>query len=227
MSVDVNERTAAKARAQHAIDAASTAFSQRRLSETEWQRTVADALADAYLIDEDPRWQSGFDGDPELWRQARELVLDAVPAGGSFLDVGCANGHLIESLAAWARGRDVALTMYGLELNPRLAAVARRRLPELAGHIFTANASDWTPPRRFTYVRTGLEYAAPGSERSLIRHLMANVVEEAGRLLIGPVNAHQRASTLASLSGAGVVTPEIVQSTDRNGKTRYVIWTAV
>jgi hypothetical protein len=35
---------------------------------------------------------SGFSGSPAEWRDAREPITDAIRAGGSFLDIGCANG---------------------------------------------------------------------------------------------------------------------------------------
>src|ERR1041384_5448766 len=113
-------RSSAKARAQSAIDAASVALDQGAMTEREWHLAVTDALAQAYLAEDDPRWQSGFDGDAELWRQARELVLDAVPHAGSFLDVGSANGHLMECLETWAWERALRLDVHGLELNEDL-----------------------------------------------------------------------------------------------------------
>jgi diadenosine tetraphosphate (Ap4A) HIT family hydrolase len=63
-----------------------------------------------------------------------------------------------------------------------------------------------------------------GTESKLIRRLFADVVEPHGRLLVGPVNAVQRAATIAARSAAGIAAPAVVQATDRNGKTRYVVW---
>ena len=60
----------------------------------------------------------------------------------------------------------------------------------------------------------------------LIRRLIADIVEPRGRLIVGPVNAEQRLATIAAFSAAGVPAPELVQATDRNGKTRYVVWAA-
>ena len=37
------------------------------------------------------------------WEGARRLLLDAVTADGSFLDVGCANGHLLECVPPLGR----------------------------------------------------------------------------------------------------------------------------
>lgn len=220
------ERAAAKASAQAAMDAATADLARGAIGEAEWQRRTSAALASSYLRGGDPRWQSGFDGDPELWRQARELVLDAVPGDGSLLDVGCANGHLMECLDAWARERGLALTLYGLELDPDLADAARRRLPAWADRIYTGNVSDWVPPRRFTYVRTGLEYVAPGSEAGLIARRLRDVVDPGGRLIVGPVYGTDVKGARRAFAGAGIPHPGVVSAADRNGKTRYVLWAA-
>jgi hypothetical protein len=224
MPTNADERAALKASAQSAIDGASRDLARGEIDDADWQRRVSDALATAYLFEDDPRWQSGFDGDAQLWREAREIVLDAVPADGSFLDVGCANGHLMESLAQWSRERGLELSIHGLELNPELAATARRRLPEHADRIYTGNASDWAAPRRFTYVRTGLEYAPPDRASSFIARLLNDVVEAGGRLIVGPVPETSLAETIAAFTGAGIPEPSVASTTDHNGKTRYVLW---
>jgi SAM-dependent methyltransferase len=219
-----DDRLAAKARAQAAIDAASSALARGALTQSEWHRATTDALAEAYLAESDPRWQSGFDGDAELWRQARSFILDAVPHSGSFLDIGAATGHLIECLAVWARDRGIHLDLFGLELNPQLAAEARRRLPAFADHIYIGNVIDWPPPRRFDYVRTGLEYVPTTQAAALVTRLLDVSLEPGGRLLVGPINVDQRAETTMALRAAGA-SPNEVSATDRNGKTRLIIWT--
>jgi SAM-dependent methyltransferase len=217
-------RAAAKAQAQATIDAAGEAHARGGISGAEWQRRVSAALSGAYLREDDPRWQSGFDGDERLWRAARSLVLDAVPRDGSLLDVGCANGHLMESLDAWARERGLGLELYGLEIDPALAETARRRLPAWAERIFTANASDWVPPRRFDFVRTGLEYVPPGRGPALVARLLRDVVAPGGRLIVGPVNQPDLPATLAAFAAAGIADARVESSTDHNGKTRCVVW---
>jgi hypothetical protein len=72
-------------------------------------------LAARYLASEDPYLQSGFGGGPERWRSEREPILDAVTGDGDLLDLGCANGLLLECLVAWAEERDLTLTPYGLD----------------------------------------------------------------------------------------------------------------
>ncbi len=124
----------------------------------------------------------------------------------------------------WGRERRLALTLYGLELNPNLAAAARRRLPGWADRIYTGNVSDWIPPRRFTCVRTGLEYVAPGHGAGLVARLLRDVVEPGGRLIVGPVSAADVSAALEAFAATGAPEPGVLSATDRNGKTRYVIW---
>jgi trans-aconitate methyltransferase len=118
------------------------------------------------------------------------LLADAVSATGqSFLDVGCANGHLMESMAAWA-----GVEPYGLEIAPELAALARRRLPQWADRIWVGNALDWTPPRRFDVVRTGLDYVPTPRQRELVERLL----DHCSRLVIGVHNEERGSSGLAA-----------------------------
>lgn len=219
-----SDRLRARTVAQATIDAATADLERGAIDEAGWHRRVTNALATAYLSDPDPRWQSGFDGDEELWREARSLILLAVHRDGSFLDVGCANGHLMESLAAWSADRGTRLDLWGLELNSDLAAKARRRLPAHAGQIFEGNVVDWLPPRRFTFVRTGLEYVTPSRRAFLVQRLADLFVEPGGRVIVGPLNAGDLPDTLRIFSEAGVTEPAHADATDRNGKTRHVVW---
>ena len=68
------------------------------------------ALEGTYVRETDPVRQSGCGGGPERWRTERDLILDAVPDAGDLLDVGCANGSLLECLGQWGHERHVRLT---------------------------------------------------------------------------------------------------------------------
>src|SRR5438270_6914442 len=59
----------------------------------------------AYLATADPRAQSGFHGSAERWEAARRAIAEAIDSDGTFLDVGCANGLLMESIVEWSRFR--------------------------------------------------------------------------------------------------------------------------
>ncbi len=157
------------------------------IDEAEWHAEVARLIVPAYLGAETPWEGSGKSGSAEDWDYARSHIAHAIDRDGSFLDVGCANGYLLECLPRWTPH---ALDRYGLDIVPELLDRARRRLPELAGDLFVGNALDWDPPHRFTYVRTGLEYVPRHRRRELVERLLGFC----DRLIIGVFNeeAHAR-----------------------------------
>ena len=212
-----------KSDAQTAIDAATVALSSGAIDDLAWCERVSNAIAALYLAESDPRWQSGYDGDAMAWREARELVLDAVDRDGTFLDVGCANGHLMECLAEWGTERGLHLTMSGLELNPDLASAARRRLPMWADRIHVGNVLDWQPPIAFTYVRTGLEYVPPHRRAALVARLLGEFVEPGGRLIVGPVRSPELEDVVATFQSVGIGRPVVRSATDSGGTSRHVV----
>jgi SAM-dependent methyltransferase len=134
-----------------------------------------------YLASDDPRRQSGFGGDEERWEAARRPIVEAIHRDGSFLDVGCANGHLLESIVRWSEHR---IEPYGLDFSPRLVELARSRLPRWHDRIFLGDALEWEPPRRFDFVRTELVYAPEGRRRELLERLLERAVAPGGRLIV-------------------------------------------
>ena len=86
-------------------------------------------ITPAYLAADTPWEQSGKSGDECLWAYGRSLICDAIHRDGSFLDVGCANGFLMESVERWAAVRGRRIEPYGLDISPELADLARSRLP--------------------------------------------------------------------------------------------------
>jgi len=109
-----------------------------------------------YLATDDPRLQSGFRGSAERWRAARSLITTAIERPGTFLDVGCANGLLMESVAQWA-----GVEPYGVDFAPGLIAEARRRLPQWADRISHGDLAVWNAPFRFDYVHARLDLGDP------------------------------------------------------------------
>jgi 2-polyprenyl-3-methyl-5-hydroxy-6-metoxy-1,4-benzoquinol methylase len=148
---------------------------------------IRSLLEHSYLTAEDPRGQSGFRGNEARWERARGPIVSAIDRDATFLDVGCANGLLMQSLAIWAAEEGHRVKPYGLDLIEPLAALARRRLPEWADHIFKGNVTDRRPrrpPRRFDFVRTELEYAPPERSRELVECLLREYLSPGGRLII-------------------------------------------
>jgi SAM-dependent methyltransferase len=175
----------AKNRAWPLLQRLERELASGELNETGWYREVAAVITPAYLAGDNPRAQSGSDGSVEAWAYKRGLLADAIDRDGAFLDAGCASGYLMETLVEWGRARRRTIEPYGLDIAPELAELARRRLPHWAGRIFTGNAIEWAPPRRFDFVRTGLEYVPAGRQRDLVARLLGEVVAPGGRLIIG------------------------------------------
>jgi SAM-dependent methyltransferase len=151
-----------------------------------WFDYVRQVLETAYLQapDDQPWKQSGMSGPAERWAALRRPVADAIDRSGSFLDIGCANGYLLECCLAWTARRGLAIEPFGLDYSARLAALARRRLPQAAGNIWVGNSYDWLPPRRFDFVRTEIVYVPGEHEREYVDHLLAHYLAPGGRLLI-------------------------------------------
>jgi SAM-dependent methyltransferase len=165
-----------------------------RRGEQAWYRALRGLLQSAYLAAPDPAAQSGKSGGLAAWEPARRPIAAAIHRDGTFLDVGCANGLLLESLARWAAEAGHHLEPYGLDLSAALARLARRRLPQWAERIWTGNAMTWRPPRTFDFVRTELGYVPPGRERDLVRRLLARAVAPGGRLLVCSYGSARRAA---------------------------------
>lgn len=141
----------------------------------EWPPELYEAL---YLASDDPRAQSGFRGDEARWEGARRPIVEAIHRDGAFLDVGCANGLLMESVVRWSPHR---IEPYGLDHAPALVALARARLPRWADRIFVGDAMEWEPPRRFDFVRA--ELYARERRRELVERLLG-WLEPGGRLIV-------------------------------------------
>ena len=141
-------------------------------------------LEPAYLASDEPWRQSGFSGPEARWIALRKPIADCVDRSGTFLDIGCANGYLVECLLRWTADRHLTLDPYGIDLSPPLVALAQRRLPTLASHFLVANGFTFRPPRRFDFVRTELCYVPADAERAYLQRLLAEVVAPNGTLLV-------------------------------------------
>lgn len=107
-----------------------------------------------YLAGTNPRQQSGFGRDERDWERFRRPIAAAIDRDGSFLDIGCANGLLMESIVDWAREDGHRLEPYGLDISAKLAELARKRLPRWHDRIFVGNALFWNPSGPYDFVIT-------------------------------------------------------------------------
>jgi SAM-dependent methyltransferase len=149
-------------------------------------------LEAAYLRETDPIRQSGFSGGAERWRAERSPILDAFEAGGELLDVGCANGYLLECLVRWGGERGLTLIPFGVDQGAGLIELARQRLPTYREHLFVANAWGWIPPQRFRYVYCVHDCVPPADFGALVEQLLARMVSPGGRLVLGAYGSRTR-----------------------------------
>ena len=155
-----------------------------RLGDKAWPAEIYELH---YLADGDPYRGSGHSGDARTWEVGRRPIVAAIHRLGTFLDVGCANGLLLESIVRWS---EHAVEPYGLDFAPRLVAEARRRLPQWADRFYVGDALEWTPPRRFDFVRTELVYAPEERRRELVERLL-RWLEPGGRLIVCGYGGHR------------------------------------
>jgi SAM-dependent methyltransferase len=161
-----------------------TAYERGEIDDAGWHEAMAALVVPAYLAATTPEGGSGSSRDAIGWEYARSLLADAVERGQTFLDVGCANGFLIECLPRWT---SFAIEPYGLDISPALAELARRRLPDRADRIFVGNALTWSSPHQFTFVRTGLDYVPRRRRRELVERLLGYTE----RVVVGVFNEHE------------------------------------
>ena len=178
------ELETAKEGAWRDLAAIDAAHDRGELDDEGWHRAMAQLIVPAYLGAETPEGGSGSSRDAPGWERARSLLADAVAPGQAFLDIGCANGHLMESMWRWA-----GVEPYGLEISARLAELARARLPQWADRIWVGNAIEWEPPRRFDVARTGLDYVPRARRRELVEHLLSY----SDRVVVGVFNEEREA----------------------------------
>ena len=149
-----------------------------------WFDRSREVLETAYLASAEPWKQSGMSGPEERWVALRRPVADCIDRPGSFLDIGCANGYLLECCLRWTAERGISIAPYGLDLSARLVELARRRLPRFSDRFFVGNSFRWVPPRRFDFVRTELVYVPGEYEQAYLKWLLQHYLEPGGRLLV-------------------------------------------
>lgn len=157
---------------------------RRDPSRERWFADQRAVLAAHYLADpENPYRQSGRSSGAARWEETRKPLALAVERDGDYLDVGCANGLLLESTVVWCAERGVTLRPHGVDFLPELVALARARFPGREASFAVANAWHWRPPRRYDVVRTNLEYVQPADREAFVRR-QAEWVAPGGRLIV-------------------------------------------
>lgn len=156
----------------------------RGVDDATWVRDNVRVLEEHYLRAPTPEGQSGKLGDPALWEISRRLVVRAVHHDGTFLDVGCANGLLMESVHRWAGEDGLRLEPYGVDASARLVDLAGTRLPQWRDRLYVGDALMWIPPRRFDFVHTMVDLVPPARRAEWLRRMLVEFVAPGGRLIV-------------------------------------------
>jgi SAM-dependent methyltransferase len=189
MTHDNEAIKSAKNRAYRFVEAQQQALDSGVISEAQWFERYTHFFTAAYLAADDPRAQSGHDGDEARYRYGRMMILEAIHKSGTFLDVGCANGYLIESLDRWLSGSSLTLEFFGLDISEGLLNLAKQRLPHWRDRFFLGNALSWKPPQRYDFVYLcGLELVPLQRQQELLTRLLHEFVATDGCLIFGPVS---------------------------------------
>ena len=158
----------------------------------QYYRHTRELLEDTYLAADDPRGQSGFSGDDEKWERGRRPITAAMDRNGTFLDIGCASGYLMETVVAWCAEDGVTIEPYGLDLIASLAELARRRLPRWADRIHHGNVMTWDPPQRYDYVRVEPVYVPEHQRPALVARLLDKYLLPGGKAIVCSYGSSRR-----------------------------------
>ena len=195
-----------KERAWQEVAEINQALEEGRIDEAGWHAAMAALIKEPYLAADNPYAQAGHGGDAASWEASRGFIAEALHRSGTFLDVGCASGILMESVQRWGAVRNLVIEPYGLDIVPEFVALARRRLPQWAGRIQVGNIRTWQPQgERFDYVLIRPEYAPASRRPDLIRHILEQVLKPGGRLIVyvGTEEVETR-RVEASITGHGI-----------------------
>lgn len=193
-----------------------------------WFFNLKSTLENAYLRHSEPWRQSGFSGPEERWVWLRKPIADCIEKSGTFLDIGCANGYLLECVIKWTAERGLSTVPYGLDLSKQLIELAKKRLPGYRDNLYVGNGWDWINPLKFAYVRTELCYVPDDLRRQYIEHILKQYLEDTGELLIAEYRSRNDPTSLPwideTLTKWGFRIVRIISGYD-NGKelTRIVV----
>jgi SAM-dependent methyltransferase len=174
-----------KERAWQQVAAINQALLEGRIDEDGWHEAMASVIKPAYLAAENPYAQAGHGGNAATWEAARGFIAEALHRSGTFLDVGCASGILMESVHRWGVTKNLSIEPYGLDIVPEFVERARRRLPHWADRIYVGNIRTWKPADdRFDFVLIRPIYAPPGRRADMVGHVINHVLRPGGRLIV-------------------------------------------
>jgi hypothetical protein len=174
-----------KDRGWREIASINQALAQGLIDEVGWHDAMASLIKPAYLAGRSPYAQAGHSGDAVTWESSRGFIANALHRSGSFLDVGCASGVLMESVHRWGAERNLLIEPYGLDIVQEFVDLAKHRLPHWSERIHLGNIRYWQPAgERFDFALIRPEYAPASRRLEMVRHVIDRVLKLGGRLIV-------------------------------------------
>ena len=209
-----------------------TAYANNEISKDERKEIMNIYITKCYLSHDNPRGQSGHGGDEFHYYYSHLQIIEAIHKNGTFCDIGCANGHLMEMVHKWAAGTSFNIQMYGVDISEGLIELARKRLPHWYDNFFIGDAEYWKPKNKFDYIHTRGEIVESSAEsinedsRILFEHYMENYLVDGGRYIIGPYWYETEDRALKGLINCGYSPTGYVEKTHYNKPSmkRKMIW---
>jgi ubiquinone/menaquinone biosynthesis C-methylase UbiE len=160
-------------------------FRERKIPMSEkWLYGLKKDLEESYLRYKEPWKQAGFLLDEQAWKECRKPIADCVEKSGTFLDIDCTNGYLLESIVEWTGDRGLTVTPYGLDISEKLLVLAKERLAKYSKNLFVGSAPYWVSPVKFDYVRTELGYVLEESQEKYLHQIFNSYLAQDGKLLL-------------------------------------------
>ncbi|HET7615706.1 MAG TPA: class I SAM-dependent methyltransferase, partial [Bacillales bacterium] len=148
-----------------------------------WMQENVAFLEDAYISEKEPWKQSGFSGPEDRWIRCRKPIADCMNRDGTFLDIGCANGYLLECVLKWKEQEGIRIEPNGLDIGRKLVEMTKERLCR-SKNVHVGNALTWEPPQHYDFVRTELVYVPLESQRDFVLRLLDAFVKPGGKLIV-------------------------------------------
>ena len=214
------------------------AFENYEISEEELYEIQNVYFTKCYLAHDNPRGQSGHGGDAFHYMYSHLPIIHAVTKNGTFCDIGCANGHLLEMVHKWVSGIGFDLQMFGVDISEGLIELAQRRLPHWRNNFYVGNSHYWKPEKKFDYIHTRgelVQLEVPSvtpkrkrtfDSRMIFEHFMKNYLVDGGRFIIGPYWYENEDNVLNGLLSWGYTPSGYSEKTHYNklDMIRKVIW---
>ncbi|MCL2775205.1 MAG: class I SAM-dependent methyltransferase [Oscillospiraceae bacterium] len=165
----------------------NAALDNDEITKDEWYEIVNLHTTKWYLSYDNPRAQSGHGGDEYHYRFSHLPIIECLYKDGTFLDVGCANGHLMEMVHKWANAIGFDLQVFGVDISEGLIELAKKRLPQWYDNFYIANRYFWKSEIKFDYIHLmGIGGYPEYDERICFEYYMENYLADGGRMIIGP-----------------------------------------